>query len=82
MKTTCLTLRRDDFQELSDGSSIFDNIIRAVGFNSAHDEGKIAEIVIDVPEDIGYRFYNEDGIHLLRINDPNTGLTRLEEFPG
>jgi len=80
MKET-LTLRRDDFSKLSDGSSIFDRVMTVVGIRlEAKDVDKIHEIEIYFDREPRSNIYDEDGKRLVRIWNPNDDTQRIESI--
>lgn len=70
-----MILRRDDFVKLSDGSTMFDHVLSALGIAEEH-QAKVHEVQIEVNEHTLYKIFNEDGRRLVRVSNLNT--TRLE----
>ena len=75
-----LSLRRDDFVILSDGSSIFDHVLGILGIN-AEFQPQIYEVSINFDHNPSYKIWNESGKRLSTTmkEDGEQGLTEIEE---
>jgi len=76
---TNMILRRDDFVKLSDGSTMFDHVLSALGVAEKH-QAKVHEVRIEVNEHTLYKIFNEQGRRLVRVSTlSKTTLHAIDE---
>lgn len=76
-----LTLRRDDFVKLSDGSTMFDHVLSSLNIDATF-QPEIHEVSIEIKENALFKMWDENSKRRVTIYDPNTKMTRLDVFEG
>ena len=66
-----LTLRRDDFVKLSDGSCMFDHVLSSLNIDAAF-QPEIHEVSIEIDKGTVFKMYDENKKRRVAIFDPNT----------
>ena len=66
-----LTLRRDDFVKLSDGSTMFDHVLSALNIDEAF-QPEIHEVSIEIDKGTIFKMYDENSKRRVTVFNPNT----------
>jgi len=72
-----LILRRDDFVKLSDGSSMFDQVLSSLNIDATF-QPEIHEVSIEIDKGTVFKMWDENSKRRVVVFDRSAGTTKLD----